>query len=57
MDEPEEFLLKERLRLKWLPVAKAFDPTRADDYDRFLALAVDEQTDLVRKMNEDDAEL
>lgn len=57
MTDDEENLLKKRLRLKWLPYYEGFDPTRADEYDRFLELPVDEQTELVRKMSAEDGEL
>lgn len=57
MTDDEENLLKKRLRLKWLPYDEGFDPTRADVYDRFLSLPVDEQTEIVRGMNAEDGEL
>lgn len=57
MTDDEENLLKKRLRLKWLPCDEGFDATRADVYDRFLSLPVDEQTEIVRGMNAEDGEL
>jgi hypothetical protein len=54
MTEAEESELKTRLRLKWIPWDEGFDPARADEYERFLSLHVDEQMDLTRKMNADD---
>lgn len=55
--EAEESELKTRLRLKWLPSDEGFDPARADEYERFLSLHVDEQTDIVRKMSAEEGAL
>lgn len=57
MDPHEENLLKERLRLKWLPFERGFNPAHADEYERFLSLPVSEQTELVRKMSSEEGAL
>ncbi|GMB82797.1 hypothetical protein NN6n1_35800 [Shinella zoogloeoides] len=57
MTEAEESELKTRLRLKWIPWDEGFDPVRADEYERFLSLHVDEQTDIVRKMSAEEGAL
>lgn len=53
----QEATLRQRLRLKWLPFGDGAKPEAIDQYERFLALADDEQRVFVATLDADEAEL
>lgn len=49
--------LRQRLRLKWLPFGEGAKPEAIDRYERFLALADDEQRVFMATLDPDEAEV